>query len=600
MDKTTLLAIISGMEPADLRLYYPDGDQEGFWRKVRESPLYAEEVAEIRAEGERLRTQPVPELTYALFSIFGRTGSRLEYERVYFERRRMLNTYVFLALLEPAEAEPVERLQEILWAICNEYTWCLPAHLGESGIAGTIDLFSAETGFALSEIHCLLGERLPPLLRLRIRQEVGKRLFEPYLTGGPYFWETAEHNWSAVCAGSIGCAALLLASEPSQLADILLKVERSLGYYLKGFGEDGACLEGLGYWNYGFGYFVYYADLADKRSRGRISWFREEKVRNIAKFQQTCFLGGELVANFSDSQPVGQVYLGLSHYVAARFPEVEAPPVSLRAAYTEDHCSRWAPALRNLLWKDTKQAHTEWAMDSYYLPDAQWLLSRCRQGNSTFGFAAKGGHNDEPHNHNDLGQFIIAADGNAYVSDLGSGEYTAGYFGAMRYSYDCNGSQGHSVPIIDGQFQTAGPEAYAVVLEASAGKEKDVLQLDLTQAYRYSGLERFTRSFEWHKEGPVSLTLSDEFSFKEAPGKLVERIVTLCPAVPGEGMVVLKGPDGRDLQIIYDEGLLQPEISEHTFSDHYGAKKTWYGVDFQARACAESVRYTFEFQFSLS
>ena len=62
-----------------------------------------------------------------------------------------------------------------------------------------------------------------------------------------------------------------------------------MDYYLQGFGPDGACLEGLGYWNYGFGYFVYYADLLRKRTRGEMDWFRAEKVGRIALFQQRAF-----------------------------------------------------------------------------------------------------------------------------------------------------------------------------------------------------------------------------------------------------------------------------------------------------------------------
>lgn len=597
MERFELLPLVSTMEPADLRLYYPDGDQESFWRSVRESTLYEKELSEIRAEGNRLRGLPIPELTYSLFSIYSRKGSRLEYERVYFERRRILNTSVFLSLLEPEREEHLAALEDILWSVCNEYTWCLPAHLGETNITETIDLFSAETGFALSEICCLLGERLPSLLQYRIKENVNKRLFVPYLTCGPYHWETATHNWAAVCSGSIGAAALLMLKDSETLTDILLKVQGNMEYYLQGFGADGACLEGLGYWNYGFGYFVYYADLLRKRSHGEINWFQREQVRSIAMFQQKCFLGGELVANFSDSQAVGSVQLGLSHYLADIFPEVEAPPLSLRAVYSEDHCSRWAPAFRNLIWKDLTLVPVEWGSASYYLPDAQWLLSRHVSEAGAFGFAAKGGSNDEPHNHNDLGQFILLGEGTVYLSDLGSGEYKAGYFGAERYSHECNGSQGHSVPIIDGQYQTAGPESYAVVLEATTSPEEDVLVLELAQAYAYEGLQSLTRSLVWRTGELPSLSLSDEFHFDKAPAALIERMVTFCLPVVEKGFVILKGPDAQGLSIAYDDQLLYPEISVHSFYDHFGVEKTWYGVDFQVRKPSTEARYMFEFQF---
>ncbi|MDQ0194496.1 hypothetical protein [Paenibacillus wynnii] len=238
-----MLTIVSSMGKADVTLYYPSGDQDSFWNFVKESTFFEAELSEIKAEGERLSGVPIPELTYSLFSIYSHTGSRLEYESVYFERRRMLNTFVFLSLIEPECEGHIALLGDILWSICNEYTWCLPAHLGATNIEETIDLFSAETGFALSEISVLLGDRLAPLLQSRIKEEVYKRLFIPYLTYGPHPWETATHNWAAVCAGSIGSAALLMLEDPEVLTDILKRVQVSMNCYLEGFGDDGACLE---------------------------------------------------------------------------------------------------------------------------------------------------------------------------------------------------------------------------------------------------------------------------------------------------------------------------------------------------------------------
>ncbi|MDQ0194497.1 heparinase II/III family protein [Paenibacillus wynnii] len=358
----------------------------------------------------------------------------------------------------------------------------------------------------------------------------------------------------------------------------------------------------MGYWNYGFGYFVYYADLLRKQSMGVLDWLEREKVHSIAEFQQKCFLSGDLIANFSDSQSEGRIQLGLSHYLSGMFTEVEAPPLSLRAGYTEDHCSRWAPAFRNLLWKDTSKDPVEWGAASYYLPDAKWLLSRhsSKDGvfkDGVFGFAAKGGNNEEPHNHNDLGQFILLRGGTVYISDLGSGEYTSGYFGAARYSYDCNGSQGHSVPIIDGQYQVADADAKAVVLKAETGLMEDVLVLELSGAYLQANLQSLTRSLVWQKGEFPTLTMSDDFHFAEAPAALIERFVTLCQPLLDKGSVILKGKDNRGLRIRYDASLLMPVITEHFYRDHFGADKTWLGIDFHSLKPAKNEHYTFEFRF---
>lgn len=594
--------IVGRMSPAGSHLYYPDGGATRFWRNVASSGEYAEDLAEIRAEGKRLRGSAPPHLTYSLFSQFAKTGSRLEYERAYFERRRRLNTYALLSLLEPEDEEHRTELLEAVWEICSEVTWCLPAHVSpERPLAETIDLFAAETGFTLAEMSVVLGDRLPELLQVHIAELVYMRLLKPFVENGPYQWEEAEHNWSAVCAGSIGSAALLLLDEDREgqlLLRILEKTQHSMTCYLKGFGDDGACLEGLGYWNYGFGYFVYYADLLYKRSRGELDWFALEKVNAIAGFQQKCFLGGSAVVNFSDALPYGSVHIGLSRYITSKYASVPSPPSRLRADYREDHCSRWAPALRNFLWRGLARAEQDWEPGDFMLEDAGWLISRTASSKGVFGFAAKGGHNDEPHNHNDLGQFMLAGDGAFFLSDLGCGEYTKDYFGLARYTYDCNGSQGHSVPIINGGLQVAGSGRAATILEHASSETESRMIVELSKAYNCGDLLSFKRSWLWRKGGLPSLALKDEFSFTNKPSSLVERFVTRIQPnkLPGEGRLLLSRSD-LTLELVYDHRQLQADITERIYRDHFGKDQVWYTLDFHVLQPEKLLELSFLFQF---
>lgn len=603
MDIIKLAELVRNMTPAGPELYYPGGDGEQFWSRVRISRDYAADVAEITSEGERLLAVPAEELTYSLFSLFYKQGSRLEYESVYFEKRRRLGTFAILSLLKP-ECERYEAaLLDAVWSICSEVTWCLPAHLGYDEPPGkAIDLFSAETGFTLAELRLLLGERLPPMLRTVIDELVNERLFKPFLENGPYSWEEAEHNWSAVCAGSIGSAALLLLHEEwdlERLVRILEKTQRSMGFYLWGFGEDGVCLEGLNYWNYGFGYFVYYSDLLSKRSGGKLDWFTDEKVRRIAGFQQKCFLGGNAVVNFSDALPHTSVQLGLSRYLAAKYEEVQSPPLSLRADFREDHCSRWAPALRNLLWRGLAEDCADWGSGDCWLEDAGWLISRAFTEAGIFGFAAKGGHNDEPHNHNDLGQFILAGGGVFFLSDLGCGEYTKDYFREARYAFDCNGSQGHSVPIIDGVLQSEGRGTAATILEQWISDSKCRLKVDLSAAYDCDVLESFTRSWTWGKAALPELKMQDVYRFASAPQRLTERFISLIkPAESEAAGVLLLACGALGLEMHYDCESLRTEVNELTFRNHFGEDTVYYALDFHARKPGTGLELEFLFKFT--
>lgn len=631
MEQAITRRLVEEMRPADRSLYYPEGDQKGFWARVQATDGWKAELEDIRREGGRLLEQAIPELTYSLFVLYAKQGTRLEYERVYFERRRRLNTFAVLLMLEPEREEWKQGLFDVLWAVCGEYTWCLPAHLPDAGRPETIDLFAAETGFTLNEIALLLEDTLPGMLKDRISREVEQRIIRPFLESGPWHWETVETNWSAVCAGSVGAAALLQPSiSPEDLAAVLARTERSMEFYFRGFGDDGVCLEGPGYWNYGFGYFVYYADLLRSRTEGRIDHFNDDKVRNIAQFQQRCFLSQDRPANFSDAVPQVRIHPGLTHYLSRCYPEVQLPPAGLNAMFSHDPCSRWAHAFRDLIWREPeKERAGDWQSAAYLMRGAQWLVARWPEDGVMRAFAAKGGTNNEPHNHNDLGHFILVRGGEAFLTDLGSGEYTSSYFGEKRYTFDCNGAQGHSLPIIDGMLQSEGPESAAVLLagevdmaanlrmegedpgassegtEAAGAPDAVIagsgssarMSLELAAAYRVPSLQSLVRTFDWNAEAGPELRVTDRFRFDSPPGELVERFVTqILPLAEEAGEIRLEGAGGT-LRIRYDAARLEPRVNERLYRNHAGMDETWYALDFAVKKPESESSFTFEFSF---
>ncbi|OXM85365.1 hypothetical protein CF651_16875 [Paenibacillus rigui] len=617
MDRNQIAQMLRDHADGGRSLLFPAGDSAQWWSRIGQAEAYRPVLHEIREVAEALLRLPAPELTYGIFRLFGEKGSRLEYERPYFEMRKRLNTFTLYALLEPEREDVMQALQETIWAICNEYTWCLPAHVGTTpetvgeaayslqepsadlqGNASMIDLFSAETGFALSEILRLTEHRLPLLLRNRIRHEVYRRLFWPYMHQGPFSWETATHNWAAVCAGSIGSAALHLMTDEDDLSAVLEKVLRTMDCYLQGFKADGATTEGYGYWYYGFGFFVFFADLLKKRTGGAMNLFSNERVHRIALFQQKCFMSGASVVNFSDSLPEAHIHMGLTHYLNRMYPDVFVPSYSLRTGYTEDHCSRWATALRNVLWHRPEKAADgqPWGEASYFLEDAQWLVSRHRNEHGIYCFAAKGGHNAEPHNHNDVGHFILHAAGDTFLADLGSGMYTQDYFGDARYSYLCNGSQGHSVPIVNGRVQQEGAQCRAQAAYAAVNRETERLQLDFASAYGMKELKQLTRTFQWHKKEQPVLELEDTFVFNETPDSLIERFMTMLePDVSGNDLVI----PGRERRLIirYDHERLQPHVQKLEYADHFGVQQDVYAIDFKVLQPEKRCKVQLGFQF---
>jgi Heparinase II/III-like protein. len=587
-------------QPAATSGMYTYSGNKADWRGMAESPAYSSLIGEIRAEGERLLGRPIPVLTQEIYDLFETTGNRLIYEGLYFERRSRLTSFALLHCLLPEVDEYRQALMETIEAILEEKTWCLPAHMKGQSVDRHIDLFASETGFALAEIMTITELSLPPSLREAIRTQIERRLFIPYLDDQypPYHWETADHNWAAVCAGSIGSAALLLGIDSDRKAAIIHRAIGTMNYYLSGFGEDGACAEGPGYWNYGFGYYVYFADLLKRATGGKADLLASEHVKTIARFQQKAYLVQNRPANFSDASSHVSVNIGLSDYLASQIEEVSFAPLSIRAGFTDDHCSRFAHALRNLIWfRPDAPRQSDWTSGSSYLADAQWLISRVSNEAGSFGFAAKGGHNHEPHNHIDVGHFILIADDDpAFAVDLGSGEYTAQYFGEGRYEYDCTGAQGHSLPIVKGRLQAPGADSAAVVTHVGQGENEDRFELELGACYPGSGLASYRRQFIWHKTSLPELDLMDTFRFDQEGGAVTEVIVSKCvPIVQTEGRILLKG-SRHSVILSFEPQNLEISIMERLYSNHSGQEERYYRIYLISKDEA-SLEHTFKLNF---
>ncbi|WP_259391711.1 heparinase II/III-family protein [Paenibacillus thiaminolyticus] len=89
-----------------------------------------------------------------------------------------------------------------------------------------------------------------------------------------------------------------------------------------------------------------------------------------------------------------------------------------------------------------------------WMPGVEVMVARER-GDGWF-LAAKGGHNDESHNHNDIGSFIVYADQCPLWIDAGVGTYTAKTFSPERYSIWTMQSGYHNVPTVNGAEQAPG------------------------------------------------------------------------------------------------------------------------------------------------
>lgn len=501
-----------------------------FWQSVPEKKCYEKILNVMKKWWQMDCEMSFVQLTYADFKLYFDTGDRVAYEEPYFSRRRAMNASALLALVYPEETKYIDKLQEVLFAICNEYTWCLPAHLRPASLEEhdpcRVDLFAAETASSLAEISELLKDRLDRFLLNLMKREIDRRVVT-HLEEHPESWERTHSNWAAVCTGGVGCAVMHLF--PERMEKLLPRFDAAMDNFLSGFSKEGVCMEGALYWTYGFGYFTIYADLLRNFTKGKRNYFARQDVKNAASFFQKVFLSDAAVVPFSDIeegmdnyQPGLLCYLAkaCSENVKLYRPEYAAP---------EDVCARWCLDLREFIWAEETPPTTRDETMEFFAPDAGWFLKR----EKTYGFCSKGGHNKEQHNHNDVGAFAFLKNGRQIVCDPGRGEYTRQYFDkATRYDHVETSSRGHSVPIIDGKFQKFGEEFAAKDMTFVNG----ILSMDIAGAYGEESIRSVRRSFAFAEN---SVTLHDVF---DCDGEIVERMASFDePQVCGHTVTIGAG-----------------------------------------------------------
>ena len=537
-----------------------------FWKEVREKDCYKKYRDELfDLWKNRCENGPILALKYSDFKLYWVTGDRGIYERTYFTRRLAMDCSALLALIYPEEEKYLDRLMDQIYAICDEYTWCLPAHQGklEPNNNVRIDLFASETGFALAEIYTMLEDRLEPLIKNRIIAEIDRRIVQPYTSVENYgWWENGTANWTAVCTCSVAGALMLLF--PDVAKGLIPRFNRSMECYMSGFKNDGVCTEGCGYWHYGFGFFTVYADMVKKFTDGETDWFKNEKVKSVATFIQKMFISGNACVSFSDGGRGLTYHLGLCHYLKDVYPD-DVVVFDPKYSYNYDGCGRFCLQVRSATWMNEDYFYNptpDNGAAEYYAEESQWLVKRTL----SYGFAAKGGHNAEPHNNNDVGTFIFAKNGRQVLMDLGAGIYSRQYFSGERYNILEPSSRGHSVPIVDGVLQFAGRDATSVDTKFENG----VFSTDIAGAYKCEGLDSIKRAFSFTDE---TVTMTDEFVYAGA-GEIVDRIVTLYqPKIDGDTVTV------EDVTIKFDPSVCDAVINSETRL----RKDVCYFIDFKLK-----------------
>lgn len=552
---------------------------------------------DIENYSRELLYKELPVLSDENFLLYEQTGNRLIYEKLYFERRKFLNVFFFVTLWHK-EKIYIKKLEEIIYTICKEDTWALPAHvdMSKDDRKYTIDLFAAETAQALSYIYHYLGKILSEECTDIIKENVWNRIIKPYVESeyGYHRWENLDNNWISVCASSIGSAVLYLPDDKGIRDKILDRVKLCLDKYIGGFSEDGVCLEGMSYFTYGMEYFFGFARQLYEYTDGEKNLYTDKRLENIVLFQQNCFLPGGNTISFSDGSTNDRFRLGLSCFLKSKFKGFEIPPIDFAMKFDSDSCYRFMANLQDNLWVseflEDKKNEEHIKKDEYNFilyKEAQWAV----WNSGDTGLALKGGNNNEPHNHNDIGSFILSYAGEIFLTDLGCGEYTKDYFkDDTRYKIFNNRSISHNVPLINGEEQKAGDK-----YKCSSFESPKVGQVKMSYAKAY-GLEniKLYRNVECYSHDKY-IVIEDILESRSEKYSLTENLVTNIKPEIKDNRILLHGK--RALLCIDVENKRNININEVCFSNHNGVEERVWQIQFDCETKDDNCRIELKLSF---
>ena len=574
------------------------------WEQVKTHPFYEKMREKLLANGEEYLSTPVPPVPYTSYMRFLEDGNRSEYEIPYRARRYRISELTVLTRLYGEKY--LGALCDTLWAVMDESTWALPAHIKEGfddpyQRATFLELYSTETGAVLAECDMILGDIIPARVRARMADMVKARVIEPYFKH-LYWWYAGSNNWGAVCSANVmlciahyGTEEQFFRAEPT--------MHDTVTRFLASYGEDCCCLEGVSYWYYGFGYFVRYADTVRNYTRmhpstpvahtrisiperearlcgdrpfvkdGVIDYFACDNVHRSSLFVVNMRLKGECSVSFSDGPSNYFFRPALLSYLKNEYPDdIFYPDMSL----AEQNVAN----VRAWLWSDPDGVYGDrMRIGTVYYAEGAWFIRNADR----FSFAAKGGSNNESHNHNDVGSFLITTKNGMTFADLGSGEYTKQYFEPeTRYEYLVCASRGHSVPIVNGEEQKIGNVRATVETD-----QKDFFSVRFAHTYELAVLKDLSRTFLCDEDG---VTVTDTYLFDTTPISLAERFVTHLEPVLREGEVVV-----GDTALRYDPALFSVSVTRESYSAHNCETVYAYLIDLVPTHLAEQMTLSFRF-----
>ncbi|TGV04201.1 heparinase II/III domain-containing protein [Flavivirga rizhaonensis] len=542
------------------------------WNNVPES--FKKKVI---TEAESYLEKPIPLLSATLTLEYSINGNRSNYQALWFERRNRLTNAVLAECME-RKGRFLNEIIDGIWAICEESWWGFPAHYYQYNQVGLpnieaeyVDLFAAETGVLLSWTYFLLKKELDsvsPVINKRIALEVDRRILKPNLEHEDFHWMGYNgqnlNNWTPwICSNWLTCV-MFLEENPEKRTAAVYKVMTLLDRFLKPYPIDGACDEGPAYWNRAGGSLFDCLDLLEKATNGEVAIWDKTLIKNIGKYIYKVHIEDDYYVNFADAtakvKPDAALIFEYGNKIKDKtMVQFASWLVNKNKEDKSDNQkldgnnrvlnSNIARQIRMI--QTHKKFENETAkkpvISDFWFPKSQIMIVRedAPKGKG-FYVAAKGGHNKESHNHNDVGNLIVYYDGKPVLLDLGLETYTQKSFSNQRYEIWITQSQYHNLPTINGEMQAPGMKYKAT--DVNYNLPQSTYSLDISSAYPEAAhVTKWDRTIHLDKK-LKSVNITDAYELSKQIKPIVLNFMTdVKPEkVAGSKLYLFTSEAGRD------------------------------------------------------
>lgn len=520
------------------------------------------------SRGEKFLGYDWPSLLARRYMDFDIDGNRTRFSERYYARRNVLADLCMAEIME-RKGRFIDDIINGVWLILEESTWVVPAHSGGNKLHDisdvTVDLFSAETAGLLAWVDYFLGETfdtVTPLIRKRLHEEVDRRVIQSMLDHDDFWYMgytgRIPNNWNPWIVSNWLTAVLLLEEDRDRRTASVWKALDVLDQYLNPHPADGGCDEGPGYWGHAGASLFDCLFLVGTATNGVFYAFDDPLVRNIGTYICKIRIQDNWYVNFADGSAVNNHAPGTLYRIGRVLEDMDmmAMAAELYRSHpgldenTDGRSPFGLRRLPNLMILDEMASFTGPFLPELnsLFPDLEVAVAREKEDGSGFFVAIKGGYNNESHNHNDVGSFVLFCDGKPVLVDAGVGTYTAKTFSSERYTIWTMQSAYHNLPTLNGEMQAAGDSYRAKGFGMTADESGIRVAMDIAGAYPdYAYTTEWNRSLELDRE-KRTVTLEDSWSQeRQLKRNQWHFIAAYEPEVKGNGEIVLSNGSDRVL-----------------------------------------------------